>query len=781
MPFFPSGEEYEDSGDEYKNDIPEPPRDPERPGGSGRQREIQLGNYRIRFNWDEPEEDEVYTYIDNSFSYPNFSNTAGLSLNGGITVANDSSLGLLTGQYYDTNSVFRTNAVNYNTDWSMSFRINNSTSSSADGWAVVWAPSSTYLNASGGAVGYFNSTLTSGGYAANTKALAFRMWNYNDLIWAVDGGFTSSTQFTGYNWKNNFYYWLDYTVSNQTLKLYLSYTNTKPATPLRSITGVSFGTNNYYVGFTSATGSGTGYAYLNYWSLSMSGSTGYANIYDDDDENEGLKVGQSPVFKYRIQVQSRAGGGAGWNTVEDDFTKHRFYVYHAPVDTTNILYDYRARIWSVDSDGDQSLQWLNSNNGGYGTDPDPNAGNDTTTPGSGSGPSIGIISTTIPAVPTGMTLSLSTDEQERHGKYRLKAAWNEVSTDVTNLPQMMDYYVVRLDFSDDNTTWHTDVAYYRKQVVAAKDSDTDTMNSTIFKNVRRNRYYRIQVRAVNGAGYKSAWSGWSASLRAGSSDVPANVAVPVGVLSGPRRIEFDWTDSVETEIDRYLVKIYKSTSSSGPWTDFKTRYVRSPNIAVHVKDEDKTSYFKIGVKGQFTADADGNRAESANEVFSDIYTAQDFSFSLTGTVSNQQGIRVFNKVGLVRQREYEAKWYADKVYRIVRLRAVVGKHDPALHPSNDDCPTGSAIQMNLIKYDADYDINTYTNLPNGYLPLFASNAKMEIAANSHRSSTWIESTDPDCLWTIIQKDESISVKVTQVGAIYPGAHLRIFITLEPVS
>lgn len=58
---LPSGEVIEyDSGDESKVDHPDPPRDPQRTGGSGRPREKALGRLRIRFNWDEPNEDKQY-------------------------------------------------------------------------------------------------------------------------------------------------------------------------------------------------------------------------------------------------------------------------------------------------------------------------------------------------------------------------------------------------------------------------------------------------------------------------------------------------------------------------------------------------------------------------------------------------------------------------------------------------------------------------------------------------------------------------------------------------
>ena len=79
-------------------------------------------------------------------------------------------------------------------------------------------------------------------------------------------------------------------------------------------------------------------------------------------EHEGLSPGQSKHVRYKIEVQKKPSG-QNWQTVETEFVRHTYYVYHAPAGSADLLASYRARIWSVDEEDQLSQQWLNSNNG----------------------------------------------------------------------------------------------------------------------------------------------------------------------------------------------------------------------------------------------------------------------------------------------------------------------------------------------------------------------------------------------------------------------------------
>lgn len=526
---FGSGEIVEiEIGDESKNDRPGPVRPP---ADQDRALEVPLRNYRIRFNWDEPDEDRQ-SFNDYSFTYSTFSSTAGLSLNNGITKDVNDFLELTkSGVTQDVNGVFRTTSAQFNCNWSMSFRVSASpvSGSSGEGWALVWASTSSFIGASGGAVGYFASaTPSTTATKQNTRAIAFRQSSYRDAIYSVEGAKT--TQYTNVDWTSDYYYWLDYNVSTLQMKLYRALTNIKPASPLYTFSNVDFESLNYYVGFTAATSTNTMNTLLKSWSLSGAQTLEGSGTFDEDD-NEGLAPGQSHAVKYKVEVQKKTL--SGWQTVETDTTRNTHYVFHAPSSMSNadLLSKYRARIWSMDADGDLSSQWMNSNN---------------------------------------------------------------------------------------------------------------------------------------------------------------------GTLNG---------DSTGTSL---------------------------------------------------------GEGDGAN-----------------GTGGRQ--VRVFNKVGQVRKREYENKWHADRNYRLIKLRAVVGKHDPELHPDRDGCPIGSSIKLNIRKYDADYDDDIYTDPSgNGFINLFLNDAKMEIPANKHRDVAWITEDDPDLRWTTILMDESIAIKVSQVGSDFPGSHLRVFMTIEAI-
>lgn len=357
---YPSGEIVEyDSGDESRNDypgIPLPPADPDRP------LEIPLRNYRIRFNWDPPDEDRQY-YADYSFAYNGFSTTSGLTLNNGITKDANNYLELSRqGVLNDVNGVFRTTTARFDGDWSMSFRINMANvSNAADGWAIVWATSPNFIGAGGGAVGYYTTAgPTSSATVPNTRAIAFRQYNYQDCIWSINGASTYTV--TGKSWVGDYYYWVDYISSLSQIRIFRSTTNTKPSVAFIYLSNVTFGGTDWYLGITSATGSFSTDTLLKSWSLSGA-SDAYSSSSYDEDVHEGLAPGQSHAIKYKVEVQKKTD--SGWVTKETEFTKNTHYVFHARTSYTNaeLIAKYRARIWSVDIDNDLSQGWLNSNNG----------------------------------------------------------------------------------------------------------------------------------------------------------------------------------------------------------------------------------------------------------------------------------------------------------------------------------------------------------------------------------------------------------------------------------
>lgn len=210
--------------------------------------------------------------MTDEFDYDPFTSTTGLSLNNGIT-KNASNYMVLTtlSATQDVNGLFRTTATRFDENWTMRFHIEvgpetngyfdaGSSPYQADGWAIVWATSSTYFGSPGGSVGYFG-----GSGVSNSRGLAFRIWYNRDLIWSVNGAFTTTR--TGKDWRGDKYYWLEYDYASTTLRVYAGATSDQPAIPNETFTGVTFGTTAWYVGITAATGAATMNSYLKSWGM----------------------------------------------------------------------------------------------------------------------------------------------------------------------------------------------------------------------------------------------------------------------------------------------------------------------------------------------------------------------------------------------------------------------------------------------------------------------------------------------------------------------------------
>ncbi len=179
-----------------------------------------------------------------AFTYPDFSSTAGLSL------VNTS--GVISNQIYITTAtnalvgnVYRSTAISYNRNFTFTwnFECSGGSSPPADGFCLQWTTTNNTNGTGGGSVGYLSTA---------AQAFLFKTFTNNSFTWLANNvqQFTQGSQ----NFYRNLYYWADYNHAASTMNIYFSTTNTKPASANFTLTGFSFTSTPYYIGFGAATG-----------------------------------------------------------------------------------------------------------------------------------------------------------------------------------------------------------------------------------------------------------------------------------------------------------------------------------------------------------------------------------------------------------------------------------------------------------------------------------------------------------------------------------------------
>jgi hypothetical protein len=178
------------------------------------------------------------------FNYPNFSSTTGL-----VQV---STAGVISNLLYLTTAtnavvgnVYRSTAIPYNRSFSFewNFECSGGSSPPADGFCLQWTTTNNTNGSAGGGVGLLSTAY---------QAFAFKTYTNNDFTWLRNN--VSQTNVTGQNFYRNLFYWADYNHTAQTMRIYFSTTNTKPASANFTLTGFVFDATNYYIGFGAATG-----------------------------------------------------------------------------------------------------------------------------------------------------------------------------------------------------------------------------------------------------------------------------------------------------------------------------------------------------------------------------------------------------------------------------------------------------------------------------------------------------------------------------------------------
>lgn len=178
------------------------------------------------------------------FNYPDFSSTAGLTQVSTAGVISNL-LYLTTAVNSDVGNVYRSTAIQYNRNFSFewNFECSGGSTPPADGFCLQWTTTNNTNGSIGGGVGYISTAINALLFLTFTNNL-FRWYNNNVL---------QITQ-TGQNFYRNLFYWADYNHAASTMLIYFNTTYSKPSLPNFTLTGFSFDSTSYYIGFGAATG-----------------------------------------------------------------------------------------------------------------------------------------------------------------------------------------------------------------------------------------------------------------------------------------------------------------------------------------------------------------------------------------------------------------------------------------------------------------------------------------------------------------------------------------------
>lgn len=181
------------------------------------------------------------------FDYPNFSSAAGLNQVSTAGVISNL-LYLTTAVNNDVGNVYRSTAIPYNRNFSFewNFECSGGTTPPADGYCLQWTTTNNTNGGIGGGCGYVTTAV---------QAFLFQTFTNNQFVWYKNN--VAQTTQTGQNFYRNLFYWADYNHAASTMTIYFSTTSTKPASANFTLSGFSFDSTSYYIGFGGATGGST--------------------------------------------------------------------------------------------------------------------------------------------------------------------------------------------------------------------------------------------------------------------------------------------------------------------------------------------------------------------------------------------------------------------------------------------------------------------------------------------------------------------------------------------
>lgn len=367
----------------------------------------------------------------------------------------------------------------------------------------------------------------------------------------------------------------------------------------------------------------------------------------------------------------------------------------------------------------------------------------------------------LPEAPTGLQITFDKTHKTRRRRWEGVVVWNEVTLNEAGASTQAERYIVQWQHSDDGAN---PVGPTRRRVIAAKDEDSNTTASMVFRAARR-YYYRARVRAVNKDGCRGAFSAWTAWQRPGAEAPPAPTDVTIyeetkgaiGVVWDAPADPND-ADLIDADIDHFQVQVATNVGFSALYHfDRRVNHMRF-TVPVRRADQDLTFYARVR-----SVNSEGDKSA--------WIPARILGNSNPGATPDgisplrDKVIAVFTKHGPVVAKHYSQLWTADRRYKFRKVRVRFGRHVVATHP-DDGCPQGSDAVIQVFWHSSDESSEA---------KLFALDDRLRVPANEHKDTAWAS----DLLITHLEEDEHLSVKVTSVGSSSPGQDMVVQVVMVP--
>lgn len=216
-----------------------------------------MNYFIVKKNIDGTDYTVIFLYVGNQnnlqgiFNYVNFSSTVGLNLVSTSSITNDH-IYLTSTAAGDVGNIWRTESIKYDRSFEIAFNFECSGGSGADGFCVQWYNLNNVNGSTGGGVGFV-------GNSSNIHGVLFNTWagvGGSQVRW-YKNNVEQSGSFSAVSFRQNVYYWLNYDHSAQTMKVYYSTSNSKPASAAHTFNSFLFDSNDYYFGMGAATGGST--------------------------------------------------------------------------------------------------------------------------------------------------------------------------------------------------------------------------------------------------------------------------------------------------------------------------------------------------------------------------------------------------------------------------------------------------------------------------------------------------------------------------------------------
>lgn len=375
-----------------------------------------------------------------------------------------------------------------------------------------------------------------------------------------------------------------------------------------------------------------------------------------------------------------------------------------------------------------------------------------------------------PPAPFNVILDFFSDvDKSRDEKWRTRVRWDEVTFwDVPGGDNEEDVarYAIRVQVSNDGAIGNDKMMHFIKE---AKDNDADTTAQIVFHVRHRKWWYRASVRTIDKWNRRGDWSAWTAWQKP-TQEAPPNpddVTIHDNSLDS---VVLDWDappepanpDIIHIDVRYFQVQIASNPTFS-PVHKFD-REVHGERRRFHIKKADRGKTFYGRVRSMNADDDPGDwiagRINGNSSPFADPdgVKIKSARYTMAWTLNGNAQAKLYKQMHPV---PFDSK--------IIGAVIRAGDHDAATHP-NDGCPTGSSLQANLRILNLADDTNR---------AVFDNDSRLKIPAGKHKDTLFLDDGDSAWAHQLVDKGESIGVKIATIGSSDPGSDIVVVATLAP--